>query len=257
MVAVMPGCESWSFTTDATGTGRIGALVLHGFTGTPASVRNLAEAIARAGYDVEMPRLPGHGTTVEDMLTTDWQAWSGEVAQAHHQLAARVDGTVVVAQSMGATLALWLALRGSGIVGLVCINPLTRLRDAETMAMIEDLLEDGIAIVPGEGSDIADPDSSDVAYAGTPLLPLRSLMYDGVASIEERYHELTMPLRLFTSRQDHVVDPTDSEFLASAYGGSVQHTWLERSYHVATRDYEREFLIDETLAFIAGVGAQP
>ena len=52
-----------------------------------------------------------------------------------------------------------------------------------------------------------------------------------------------MPLLLFTSRQDHVVDPADSEYLAAHYGGPVDHRWLERSYHVATQDYDRDDII--------------
>ena len=61
-----------------------------------------------------------------------------------------------------------------------------------------------------------------------------SFIDDGLAPMAERYGELTMPLLLFTSRQDHVVEPTQSEYLAGTYGGAVDHRWLERSYHVAT-----------------------
>ena len=55
---VLPGCEPWS----SPGGGPHGALVLHGFTGSPVSMRPLAEDLAEAGFAVEMPRLPGHGT---------------------------------------------------------------------------------------------------------------------------------------------------------------------------------------------------
>jgi carboxylesterase len=247
--AVMPGCEAWSHVAGST----VGALVVHGFTGTPASLRGIAEAIAGAGHDVELPRLPGHGTTVTEMLTTDWAAWYGAVADARARLAERVEQVVVIGQSMGATLILRSALDHPDTAAIVCINPLTQVRDSDTMSMLDDFLDDGIEIVPGEGSDIADPDSSDIAYAGTPLAPLRSLLLDGVAPITGRFGELTMPLRLFTSRNDHVVDPADSVHLAETYGGRIDHTWLERSYHVATRDYDRDLIVAECVAFVAGV----
>jgi carboxylesterase len=249
--AVMRGCEAW---THVAGSG-VGALVVHGFTGTPASLRGIAEAIAGAGHDVELPRLPGHGTTVTEMLTTDWAGWYGAVADARERLAERVDQVVVIGQSMGATLILRSALDHPDTAAIVCINPLTQVRDSDTMAMLDDFLDDGIEIVPGEGSDIADPDSSDIAYAGTPLAPLKSLLLDGVAPITGRYGELTMPLRLFTSRNDHVVDPADSVHLADTYGGHVDHTWLERSYHVATRDYDRDLIVAECVAVVAGVSS--
>ena len=154
---------------------------------------------------------------------------------------------------MGATLALWAALERPDVAGLVCINPATRPRDAETLAMIDDFIEDGILVVPGEGSDIADPDAYDISYDGTPLPPLRSLVGDGITAITHRFGELTMPLRLFTSRQDHVVEPADSEHLAVSFGGPVEHSWLERSFHVATRDYDRDFVTAESVAFVERV----
>jgi carboxylesterase len=228
----------------------VGVLAVHGFTGNPFSMRGVAEAMIAAGFDVELPRLPGHGTTIDDMLVTGWSDWTAEVDRARRELAARVERVVIVGQSMGATLALWSALERPGIAGLVCINPATRLRGADTMAMLAEFIDDGLTVVPGEGSDIADPESFDVTYDATPLAPLQSFFLDGIAPISDRYGELTMPLRLFTSRHDHVVDPSDSEFLAAAHGGPVEHTWLERSYHVATRDYDRAELIAGAVAFV-------
>ncbi len=208
-----------------------------------------------AGFDVELPRLPGHGTTIDDMQRTGWTDWFGESERVIDDMTARVDRTIVVGQSMGATLALAVALRRSEIDGLVCINPATQTRDAATMAMIDEFIDDGLLVVPGEGSDIADPESSDIAYDGTPLLALKSLVDEGIAPISGRFGELTMPLRLFTSRQDHVVDPADSEHLAATYGGPVEHTWLERSYHVATLDHDRDHVVAESVSFAGKVAA--
>lgn len=248
--ALIPGCEPWTHRAGA-GTG---ALVLHGFTGSPVSVRNVAEAVAAAGHDVELPRLPGHGTTVDDMLRTGWHDWISAAQAAFDALVERVERVVVISQSMGGTLALRTALdRPDATVAVVCINPLTRSRGDDVIEMIDDYLEDGIAVVPGEGSDIADPEGIDVSYPATPLAPLRSLLVDGVAPISDRFGELIVPLRLFTSRQDHVVEPADSEHLAAAYGGHVEHTWLERSYHVATCDLDRDIVVSETVAFVARV----
>lgn len=210
----------------------------------------VSEAMISAGFHVELPRLPGHGTTIDDMLATEWSDWAAEVERAHQLLLGRTERVVVVGQSMGATLGLWTALERPDVAGIVCINPATRGRDDDTMAMIDDFLDDGMLVVPGEGSDIADPEASDISYSGTPLRPLRSLVHDGLARITDRFGELTMPLRLFTSRQDHVVEPADSEHLAATYGGTVEHSWLERSYHVATRDYDRDFVAEQSAAFV-------
>lgn len=230
-------------------------VVLHGFTGNPSSMRGVADAMITAGYDVELPRLPGHGTTIADMLDTGWAEWYGETVAAIDAAAERTERVVLVGQSAGATLGLAAALERSDIAGLVCINPATQPRDDATMAMVAEFIDDGIEIAPAEGSDIADPESSDIAYDGTPLRPLRSLVDHGIIPITERFGEGNVPLRLFTSRQDHVVPPSDSEHLARQWGGSVDHTWLERSYHVATLDYERETVIDGSVGFVGKVAS--
>lgn len=250
-ISVMPGCEPMSHR----GTTSSGVVVLHGFTGNPSSMRGVAEAMIAAGHHVEMPRLPGHGTTIDDMIGTVWTDWYAETDRVITELSARSDRIVLVGQSAGGTLALAAALERSDIAGLVCINPATLTRDEATIAMIDDFIEDGMEVVPGEGSDIADPDSSDIAYDGTPLRPLMSFIRSGIVPITDRFGESTQPLRLFTSRQDHVVPPTDSEHLARTWGGPVEHTWLERSYHVATLDFERDVVIDGAVDFVGKVGS--
>ncbi|HVC72922.1 MAG TPA: hypothetical protein VNC85_04050, partial [Mycobacteriales bacterium] len=58
---LMPGAEPFRHEG-----GRTGALLVHGFTGSPQSLRGWAQYLADAGLSVELPRLPGHGTTVAE-----------------------------------------------------------------------------------------------------------------------------------------------------------------------------------------------
>jgi carboxylesterase len=121
--------------------------------------------------------------------------------------------------------------------------------------MIQEMVDDGTEIAPAIGGDIADPDVQESSYDGAPLRPLLSFMREGLMPMTDRYGELTMPLLLITSRQDHVVEPANSEHLAYNYGGEVEHVWLERSYHVATQDYDRADIERMTGEFVARVTA--
>lgn len=217
-------------------------------------MRGLADQLAVAGHDVELPCLPGHGTVVDDMVDTTWADWSAGVGDAHARLASRVDRVVVAGQSMGGALALWSALQAE-VAGLVCINPVVLPQPPDVIEMLREFLDDGMEVLPGSGPDIADPEGTDVSYPGTPVRALLSLLDDGLAPMAGRFGEITVPLRLFTSRQDHVVEPRNSESLATTYGGEVEHTWLERSYHVATRDHDRELIADHTVEFVSRVVA--
>lgn len=241
---LLPGAEPWS----AEG-GPAGALCLHGFTGNPSSMRGLAEAFAAAGFSVELPRLPGHGTTVEEMKGTRWADWTAEVQAAYQRLAARTERVVVAGLSMGGSLGLWTALHHPEVAGLVLVNPATMPQPPEVMEMVHGMLAEGVDHMPGIGADIADPDVTESAYEETPLRPLASLVEDGLAAMVDRYGEITCPLLLLTSPQDHVVDPGNGNFLAESYGGPIERISLERSYHVATLDYDKDLIFDAAVTF--------
>ena len=53
------------------------------------------------------------------------------------------------------------------------------------------------------------------------------------------WRDITQPALVITSRQDHVVNPEDSDVLAEHIAGPVERLWLEKSFHVATLDYDR------------------
>jgi carboxylesterase len=104
--------------------GRIGVLLCHGFTGSPQSLRPWAEALAERGFSVELPLLPGHGTTWQHMNRTSWPQWYREVERALATLRTRCDVVVAAGLSMGGALALRLAEQHPDqVTALVLVNP--------------------------------------------------------------------------------------------------------------------------------------
>ncbi len=227
---------------------RPGALVLHGFTGTPRSVSGVAEALSAAGFAVESPLLPGHGATMDDVVATGWVDWSGAVEDAYRDLAARHRQVVVVGLSLGATLGCWLAAHHHDIAGLVCVNPMIEPVADSFVDMLEQLIASGFASAPAFGSDIARPDVAEESLGGAPFAPLLSL-FGGVAELAPRLGDITCPVLLFTSRNDHVVPPSSSDYLAARVSGAVERVMLERSYHVATMDWDAGEIETRTVAF--------
>src|SRR5579862_7709905 len=143
---ILEGAEPASFPG-----GPHGVLVLHGFTGNPVSMRPLAEAIAAAGYAVELPLLPGHGTALEDMLPTRWSDWLGAADAAYRGLAARVDKVAVAGLSMGGTLAVRLAADHPETAALVTVNGAVEPLGAPMVDMGRQLLEEGTEVLPAVG----------------------------------------------------------------------------------------------------------
>jgi carboxylesterase len=244
---IMAGAEPWS----APG-GPDGVLVMHGFTGNPNSMRGLAEALAAAGHAVALPLLPGHGTAVDDMLPTRWADWSGAAEAAYAELARSCRKVIVVGLSMGGTLVTWLAQHHPEIAGLAVINPVIDPPAAAFRDMLGGILESGTEVMPGIGSDIAEPGVSESAYEGTPVAAALSF-FEAVGQVAGRLSDVRCPVLIFTSPQDHVVPPVSSDVLASGVSGPVERVTLARSYHVATLDYDRSEIETRTVDWVAKV----
>lgn len=242
---VLPGCEPFS----AAG-GPSGVLVLHGFTGNPSSMRPLAERLAGAGYGVDLPRLPGHGTAMEDILTTTWSDWSGAALAAYDALAERSDRVCVVGLSMGGALTAFVAEQRASVAGCVFINPLIKPPVPELMALLDDALASGLSVFDDGGApDIKKAGADELAYGGWPLPALKSLV-SNLPSVAAALGTITAPSLVITSREDHTVPVDNSHDLVSALSGPVEQLWLDDSYHVATIDNDQELVERSTLSFV-------
>lgn len=243
--SVLPGAEPMSSPG-----GPVGALVLHGFTGSPHSMRGLAEAFAAAGFTVEMPLLPGHGTSLDDMLGTSWDDWSAAAEAAYTDLAGRCEAVVVAGLSMGGTLTLWLATRHPEIAGIVVVNAASPPPGStdEMLDGLRALHESGVYAIDAIGSDIAKEGVVELAYEQTPVGPLISMLTNAVALADD-LGSIACPVLVMTSPDDHVVEPSHSDHIAASVGGPVERVTLERSYHVATLDHDRELIEEQAVAF--------
>jgi carboxylesterase len=244
MVKVMPGAEPMSVRGD-----RRGALVIHGFTGCPQSMRPLAESFATAGFSVEMPRLPGHGTTPEDMANYGWSDWTAAVDATYRDLSARTDKVVVAGLSMGGALTLWLAEQHGEIAGIVVINAVVENDDFAALAEAAAAMQaNGQLFVPGIAGDIADPASKELGYGRFPASVVGPLVA-GIAGVKQHLTGIKCPTLILHSLNDHVVPPGSAKLLRERLGGVIEYVALERSFHVATLDYDADEINRRSVAF--------
>lgn len=241
---VIPGAEPFSHEGGGTG-----ALLCHGFTGSPASLRPWAEYLAAQGLSVSLPRLPGHGTSWQELARTRWEDWYGEIDRAFEELRARTGQIFAMGLSMGACLALRLAeLRGDQVSGLVLVNPSVALDDRRLL--VSPVLKFVLPSVPGIGSDIKREGVTELAYDRVPvraaasLLPLWRLTAG-------RLGEISQPVLVYRSTVDHVVGPPSMRVLTAGLPASqlTVHE-LANSYHVATLDNDAPEIFRGSLEFV-------
>lgn len=242
---LLPGAEP--FWHDG---GRVGALVLHGFTGSPAGVRPLAVHLADHGLTVLAPRLPGHGTSWQDLAVCRWDDFHSEADRALTTLRERCDQVVVLGLSVGGALALRLAeLRPDDVAGLVLVNVAVEV--AHPARPLLPLLRHVVPAVPGVVNDIKRPGQDEVGYDRVPLRTVHSVVADGWPAVRADIAAVRGPVLVVRSREDHVIPASSSDWVVEHLTApDVAQLWLEDSFHVATLDNDAALLQDACLDFV-------
>jgi len=239
---VKPGHEAFSHDG-----GPVGVLVLHGFTGSPRTVRPWAEHLASAGFTVRAPRLPGHGTTWQDLATTGWEDWYRTAEESFSDLTSRSQLTFITGLSMGACLALRLAqTQGAAVSGVVIVNP--SLAADTKLFLLAPVLKHLVPSLPGVEGDIKKPGEEEGGYKRVPVKAAVTLpaMWKTTAA---HLPEVTQPLLVYRSAVDHVVGPNSMRVLRAALP-DVEVRQLNDSYHVATLDNDAPEIFNGTVEWI-------
>lgn len=230
------------------GQGPVSVLFCHGFTATPWSLRAWAEAVEDAGYRVSVPRLPGHGTTWQELAVTEWMDWYACVEREFLELRATSEQVFVAGLSMGGALALRLAEQHpDDVAGLVLVNPAVSGTWLAQSTVVTRYLT---PTVDALGSDIAQEGVTEHSYTRTPLAAVHS-MTRMWADVRARLDLVYCPLLLFRSADDHVVPAASSEVvLRQVSSEEITERLLANSYHVATRDHDAPQVFTESIDFL-------
>ncbi|GAA0358544.1 alpha/beta fold hydrolase [Microbispora corallina] len=247
---VLPGAEPFHHEG-----GEIGVLLCHGFTGSPQSLRPWGEHLARAGLTVSLPRLPGHGTTWQEMSRTRWEDWYAELDKALADLRARCSEAFVMGLSLGGCMALRLAeVHGDAVQGVVAVNP-SVVNDTPILTLAP-ALKWVVSSVPGVAGDIKKEGASELGYTRTPVRAAATLPRLWKL-VQSDIGKVTQPVLVFRSRDDHVVKPASVTFLQSRMGDNLEVRELTDSYHVATLDNDAPRIFEGSLEFIRSHASVP
>ena len=185
-----------------------------------------------------------------DMVPTRWEDWSAAAEAAYLELAARCESVVVVGLSMGGTLSVWLGERHPEIAALVLVNPLIEPPDADTVGLHRRHDRGRGRGRPGHRVGHRPRGCGRIG-----LLRARRCAPPGRSSpAPARWRpdlgSVTAPILLFSSTQDHVVPPVSGDRLVEGVKGPVERVVLERSFHVATLDYDKDEIEARTVKFV-------
>jgi carboxylesterase len=248
MPDLMPGAEPFFFRGDS-----VGALLIHGFTGTPKEMSLLGEALAAEGHTALGVRLPQHGTAAADMLRSDWRDWYTAALDGYHLLRAQCETVFLMGLSMGGAIALKMSAEypAAGVVAMS--TPSQPYHDK--MGWRAGLARWLSYLQPYVGKRPPAPDAAPrpyprVAYTGYPTRAVpqfRAIIREAAAALPR----VTIPVLLAHSRGDRLVPAENMPYIfARLASADKEMFWLDKSDHVITEDCERERLFAKIVAFV-------
>lgn len=223
----------------------IGILLCHGFNGTPQSVHELGEIFHKFGFTVLALRLNGHGTNIHDMEQTKFPDWITNIEESYMELKKSCRDIFVVGQSMGGALSLQLAAKFPELKGVITINAALHVPCYEQYRN-----GNGPRFIEEGTPDIKDTQAFEITYNEVPTTAIAELLTLLDHTIK-KLDQITCPLLVLTSSQDHVVPPTDSQLIMDRVASAnKKQIMLENSYHVASLDFDKQHIADYTGDFI-------
>ena len=240
--------DDWS----AIGSGKnksVGVLLVHGFTGSPASMRPWAEYLNQKGYTVRVPLLPGHGTKPEDLNEVTWDQWPAKVEAELDELFKSCSKVFICGLSMGGGTTLNVATRLSKTLsGIILVNPMIHV--AFIGPEVAYFLSRFQKLRKSVGDDIKRPGVTEWGYDALPTRGVYQLL-KMLKYTRSRLHDVTVPMQLFHSVEDHTLPVSNTEIIMKSVGSRIkQRIELTNSYHVATLDYDAEIIFENSKIFI-------
>jgi carboxylesterase len=258
--------------------GRSGVLLVHGLTGTPTEMGFVARGLHEAGFTVHAVQLAGHCGGVADLLATGWQDWYASVESAATRLRGEVDHLFVAGLSMGALLALELAIRRPQLVDGLGLYGTTFRYDGWTIpavARLSFLLPLACSLGWGRKrlfmetwpygiknerirqfivARMQGGDSGAAGLAGNPLPSLAQFVRLS-RRVQRRLGQVRAPCLVVHSTHDDIAGLGNVALIEKRVPAPIEKVLLADSYHMVSVDQQRDVVIERSARFFQRIAA--
>jgi len=240
------------------GDADVAAIIVHGFSDTPASMMPLAENLhASLGITCIMPLLQGHGTSIDDFEQASYEQWIAQVEHAYSEAASRFSHVFLIGFSMGGLLATIAC--ASRCAGRILIAPafdvgIQRQMKLWLLPIIQYFKRYNYKNPEHTtyNRNLYDPVMREKYRLFYDREPLRAIIQYGFIRKRAllRIRDVPSDSLVILSKADRVVD----FFRTKAIIATHQPTWriieLDRSGHMIPLDYDREIVFTVVKEFI-------
>lgn len=236
--------------------GDSGVLLLHGFTGTPQSMRYLAKALHEAKFTVSVPMLEGHGTSVEHFEQTNWQDWYQTTESAFQELKATCRTIMVAGLSMGGLLTAHLAYQHPQTIQAVGFLATPLFLDGFMVRSLFPVVWNSPLKKIYKYQSKTMPSISDPVarrryqtYSKIPVGNVATLL-ELQAMVREELKHLHQPTMVIHSLHDTTVPYGNLDYIKAVVASDeVKTVTLKKSNHIITVDYEKDVVAKSLVKF--------
>ncbi len=227
-----------------------GVLFIHGFSATPASLKEYALALNKLGFCVSLPCLRGHAKTPHELAKVSYDNWLEDVEAAYQDLAKETAGHLsVVGFSLGGALAIKLASKHQEIKNLVLLAPAVfpsfKMALAFYLRPVTKCV--GFNFIKGVAGDLKDKNAYALAYNRLPLDGINQV-YLAMKMANRALKQLSMPITCIHAKKDHVIPYKGSEKLYRLIKSQKKKfVTLDNCYHEIPNDYDKNIVRDEII----------
>ncbi len=231
------------------------AILIHGFTGSPYDMKELADYLYTQGVDVMVARLAGHGTHIDDLIQSTYQDWVESVESVVAEAEATGKRIFLIGYSFGSNIAIDLARRyPEKFKGVVCLGPSVFWKwRIYYFILYHTFRLFGIRQVrkPYVSKYRMEAYESTGNYASFPTNGLGHFR-DSVNHITKKHlHEVVTPILLVHSRDDRISHPRSAEYIFDNVGSSYKEMFiLKELNHNPLRSENKNKIFERVAHFI-------
>lgn len=221
-----------------------GILLVHGFTGSAAHMRKLAEGLAQRGRTVRTINLPGHAATEAEMARENWQTWLQACKEAALEMMNHTERFTVCGLSMGGVLALLVAQQ---MQVDFCVPISAPMPAKNRMLPLAGLMAPFVPRIPWsekpERATQLDP-AYDYGYSGFPTAKGADL-YKLIGLARRNLFAINCPILCVQSDADESIAPGSADTILNGVSSEVkQKLWLHDVPHVCTISKEWPSIVE-------------
>jgi len=234
------------------------AILVHGFTGTPDDMRELAKYLADKGISAKAIRLAGHGTTDwRDLEKVSYYDWWKSLEDEVKNSAGKYEKIFLIGYSFGANLALDMAARYPKMVdGVVSLGISVFLKKERLMKTLLPIFH--FLFKKYKKYYIKKECQDEYLNSGSQMFVPTKSLYDFYNFIDfytkRELSKMTAPALIIHSRDDAITKPQSSEFVHRCLSSSKKELLiLDEMNHNPIQSQRKNLIFSKIEEFIAHI----